>query len=390
MTSTAAARIRRRRERARRRAVIRRRRVALATIAGIAALAGIATGAGGDGTDEEPQVAAGPACPDSIAEHPRRLAGRLLVVRMEGEATPELVRAARRGDIGGVIVFPADDVDAEDVAAALEELQGAAVAGGNPPLLVMTDQEGGGASRFPEAPPRRAPAQLADLAAPRDSRLEGQAAGNFLAELGIGINLAPVLDVPASEASAMSLRAFGDAPDPVSRLGVAFARGLADEGVVAVPKHFPGLGRAEVSTDAAPVTIDAAERQLRSDLVPFAAAIAEGAEMIMTSHASYPAYEEGPATLSSEVVGGLLRGRLGFTGVVISDDLEAPGIVATGIEEGEAAVAAVEAGVDLALFALGGGDDARTALTRAIRTGRLSGDAVQEACARIVALSDGP
>lgn len=366
---------------------MRRRRAALAALATASALAGATVGAGGGtGTEENPD-AAGPVCPDEIAADPRRLAGRLLVVRMEGTATRELLTAARRGEIAGVIVFPGEGVDADDVAAGVERLQAAAGAGGNPPLLVMVDQEGGGASRFPLDPPQRTPMQLAAIGSPRDSRLEGQATGNFLADLGIGVNLAPVLDVPAAEDSAMALRAFGSQPAQVSRLGVAFAEGLMDEGVVAVPKHFPGLGRAEVTTDAAPVTIEAARPQLDRDLMPFREAFAAGAEMVMISLASYPAYgRDEPAVFSRAIVTDLLRGELGFSGVVLSDDLEASGVAATGIEEGEAAVAAVEAGVDLLLYALGGGADARQALLRAIRSGRLAGRA-REACARVVDLA---
>ncbi|HSI79875.1 MAG TPA: glycoside hydrolase family 3 N-terminal domain-containing protein [Solirubrobacterales bacterium] len=369
--------------------MIRRRRVAVGAIAALALIAGVAVGAGSDGDDapSEGEPAAGPACPPEVAGAPRLLAGQKLIVRMEDEATPELVEAARDGEIAGVIVFPVAISEPQDLVPEIRRLQRAASRGGHPPLLVMIDQEGGAASRFPLHPPQRYPALLAESGSRRDSRLEGQATGNFLAEIGVGIDLAPVLDVPASPDSAMALRAFGDTPRRVERLGVAFAEGLGDEGTVAVPKHFPGLGRAEVSTDGAPVTIDASRRQLRGDLVPFRAAIEAGVEMIMISLAAYPAYgSDAPAVFSPEVVGDLLRTELGFEGVTITDDLEAPGATGTGVDEGEAAVAAAAAGVDLLLFALGGGDDARLALARAIRRGRLDQSALEQSCARLVEL----
>jgi len=370
--------------------VIRRRRVALGTIAGLALIAGAVLGAGGGdggGAGEPPAAADAPACPQELAESPRRLAGAMLVVRMEDEATPELLAAAREGEIGGVIVFPVEVDDAAELEPEIERLQRAARRGGNLPLLVMIDQEGGGASRFPLQPPQRSPFQLADFGTARDSRLEGQATGNFLRRVGIGIDLAPVLDVPESESSAMALRAFGDTPQRVARLGVAFAEGLADERTVAVPKHFPGLGRTDVSTDAAPVTIDASRRQLRGDLVPFREAIARGAEMIMVGLAAYPAFgSERPASFAPEIVDGLLRGELGFDGVVITDDVEAPAISAAGTGEGRAAVAAATAGVDLVLLALGGGGDALPALARAIRRERVDPGSVAETCARLVEL----
>jgi beta-N-acetylhexosaminidase len=373
----------RRRARARRRPAIRRRRVAVGAVAGVSLALGLIVGAGAGGGERTEQPAiAGPICPPEIAAEPRRLAGQMLVVRMEDRATSELIRAARRGEIGGVIVFPTTG-EPRGLGAQIRRLQRAAHAGGNPPLLVMTDQEGGGVKRFPLAPPQRSPVDLGDESR-REALLEGQATGHFLAGLGIDVNLAPVLDIPSSQASAIAMRAFGSDPRRVSRLGVAFAEGLAEEGVIAVPKHFPGFGRAEVSTDVAAVTIAAPAHRLRRDLEPFRDAIEDGVEMIMVSLAVYPAYgTQRPAALSAEIVGGLLRRQLGFAGVVIADDLEAPAITDTGLDEDEVAIAAAQAGVDLLLFALGGGSDARPALTRAIRGDQLDAEGP---CARIVDL----
>lgn len=369
--------------------MVRRRQAAVALIAGLSAVAGIVVGAGADGDPPAQQpVAEGPSCPSSAASDPGGVAGQLLIVRMEDEATDELLRAARRGEIAGVIVFPPETSEPGDLRPEIRRLQEAARRGGNPPLLVMVDQEGGGVKRFPLAPPQRSPVQLAEFGARRDARLEGQATGNFLTGLGIDVDLAPVLDVPTSDDVAIALRAFGSEPGRVARLGLAFAAGLADEGAIPVPKHFPGLGRAEVSTDAAPVTIDASERQLRSDLVPFRDAIARDVEMIMVGLAVYPAYDEDrPAALSPTVVDDLLRARLGFDGVAISDDLEAPAISAAGIEPGEAAVGAANAGVDLLLFA--GEGNPHGALARALRRGRLDAESAEASCARVVALKEG-
>jgi beta-N-acetylhexosaminidase len=255
----------------------------------------------------------------------------------------------------------------------------------------MTDQEGGGVKRFPMAPPQRSPVQLGEDGSPGDARLEGQATGNFLAGLGIDVDLAPVLDVARTKSSAVVLRTFGSDEQRVSRLGLAFADGLADEGVIAVPKHFPGLGPATVSTDVAPVTIDARARALRRDLAPFSEAVSRGAEMIMVGLAVYPRYgAEAPAALSPEIVTELLRDRLGFEGVAITDDLEAPALEGVGIGEAQAAVDAAAAGADLLLFALGGGQEALPAVTRAMRRGELDLPAQLSSCARIVALKERP
>ena len=380
---------RQRRLEARRRTVIRRRRVAAAAVAGLASIAGAIVGsaAGGEDSPAGEPAASEPRCPPEIAADPRRLAGQTLVVRMEDEATDDLVRAARRGEIGGVIIFPVALDDPADLVPELERLQGASRRGGNPPLLVMTDQEGGGVKRFPTAPPQRAPVQLGESGTPRDSRLEGQATGNFLAGIGINVDLAPVVDVPELEESAMAPRAFGDEPGTVTRLGLAFGHGLREEGVEAAPKHFPGLGRATISTDAGAVTIEARRAQLRRDLAPFEKAVAQGFGLIMVGLAAYPALgSDQPAALSGELVDGLLREDLGFDGVAITDDLEAPAVTGAGYDERQAAVAASRAGVDLLLYALGGGEDALEGLVRAASRGRLESATLEASCARITAL----
>ena len=116
----------------------------------------------------------------------------------------------------------------------------------------------------------------------------------------------------------------------VSKVGVPFAQGLQDGGTVATAKHFPGLGRATVSTDDRPVTIAATSDQLQNDLLPFKAAVEAGVRMVMVSTASYPTLgAKKPAAFSPTIVKTLLRGHLGFDGVTITDDLESPAVTST-------------------------------------------------------------
>jgi len=302
---------------------------------------------------------------------------------MSGRATPALERAARHGLIGGVICFPPSGVAPADVSAEVERLQRAAASGGNPPLLVAVDQEGGEVKRFPDAAPQRSPAQLGDDGDATAAAAEGTDTGEFLAGVGANVDLAPVLDVPAP-GSFMASRAFSDEADVVADVGVSFADGLAAAGVAATAKHFPGLGLATVNTDLAPSAVDASRSQLRAGMEPFEAAIAAGIGLVMVSNAAYSAFDaDAPAGLSPRVVEGELRGRLGFEGVVITDDLQAPAIAAT-LPAPEAGVEAARAGSDVLLFA-SGADPApiHERLLDALQRGLLDRGAMEESYLRI-------
>ena len=381
-------RLARRAEERRRRseAVARRRRYALIAIALAAAVAGATVGAGSD-DDGDTRVAtdSAPACPDETATSVRRLVGQMLVVRMEGAATPGLVRAARSGEIGGVILFPPPEVDERVLRREIAALREAAEAGGSPAPLVMIDQEGGEVKRLPDAPPDRAPARVA-AAGEAAAFDEGAATGRALAELGIDVDLAPVFDLGPS-GSFIASRSFGATPAVVSEIALAFADGLRSAGVAATAKHFPGLGLAKVNSDTAPSVVAASRAQLAPGLEPFAAAIARPLELVMVANATYPAYDDArPASQSPKVISGLLRGELDYDGVVITDDLGAGALAQAGLDEAEAARGAMIAGADLLLFALSEGDDARASMLRALRSGEVDRSALLASCARVSAL----
>lgn len=351
---------------------------------------GAAVGSGGE---DGPQVSAAdpiPAqCAGSDPKAARAMAGQRLVVRTDARPDSKLLRRARDGEIAGVIVFPDTGEDADAVRAATKRLQAAAAEGGQPPLIVSTDQEGGIVKRFPEAPPQRAPSQLALDGDGQDAQLEGKATGTFLAGAGINVDLAPVLDVPTSTESVIYARAFGETAERVANLGLRFAAGLEKGGVLATAKHFPGLGRSVLNTDFAPSEVDASRRELRQDLRPFEQAIAQDVPLIMVGSASYPQLGgKGPAALDPKIVQGLLRERLGFEGVTISDDLQA-GAIEASLTPPRAAIAAASAGTDLLLFA---GDTAAGVLdplAASISSGKVEIEAAREACVRVVGLRSG-
>lgn len=273
-----------------------------------------------------------------------QLVGQHLLVRMKGSApSGSFLARIKRGEIGGVVLF-ADNYRSPNGARKLVvKLQAAARAGGQLPLLIAIDQEGGGVKRLP-GPPTEAPSKMASVP---EAYAQGLATGRYLHGLGIDLDLAPVLDVPASPRAFIASRAFSSNPSVVGSRGAAFAQGLIGGGVAASPKHFPGLGRLLRSTDYVPGRIKAGRGALERDLSPFRAVIDAGVPALMVGTASYPAYGSSlPAACSAQIVTGLLRNILGFQGVILSDDLNTPGVRPVAPFPGSV-IRAVKAGIDM-------------------------------------------
>jgi beta-N-acetylhexosaminidase len=285
--------------------------------------------------------------PDSVA----MLAGQALVVGFpEGPPPSELIQAARRGELGGFILFRRNLGSVAEVA----ELTGA-LARAFPddlPPFIGVDQEGGRVARLGPPvltlPPMRALGDVDDPALTRDA---AELLGRQLALLGFNVDFAPVLDVDTNpDNPVIGDRAFGRDVDTVVRHGRAFAAGLEAGGVAACGKHFPGHGDTDLDSHLAlPRLTHGPERLQRVELSPFAQLAAE-LPAIMTAHIVYAALDpQRPATLSPAVVTDLLRGELGYDGVVFSDDLEM-GAIAERHGPGEAACEAIAAGCDVALI----------------------------------------
>jgi beta-N-acetylhexosaminidase len=321
----------------------------------------------------------------------KRLIGQTIVAKL-GKKGPDqaLINRVRQGQVGGVIAF---ESDAQAMQADVKQLQAAASAGDNPPLLVMTDQEGGDVKRLPQGPPDVSPQDLGQSGDEGQAKDEGQKTGSFLRGLGVNVNLAPVLDVTQpTTANSIKSRTFGSDPATVAKVGVSFAEGLQDGGTVATAKHFPGLGRATVSTDDRPVSIAATTDQLQSDLEPFKAAVAAGVDMVMVSTASFPTLgSKKEAAFSPAIVNGLLRRQLGFDGVVITDDLEAPSVTGE-VSAALVGASALQAGDDLLLYAqhASASDRAFGSLISEVKSGHLNRAVVQDAYDRITSLKRSP
>jgi beta-N-acetylhexosaminidase len=270
-----------------------------------------------------------------------------------------LLALIRKGDVAGVIFFSDNVGTSAHIAAVVKQLQQANASPTNPvrlPLLLMTDQEGGVVRRL-DGPPTLSAKQIGQSRHPwNEATLEGGAAGSFMRGLGVNVDLAPVLDVFRTPGNFIDEfgRSFSSNPATVQKLGQLFATAMQQKGVAATVKHFPGLGAATRSqnTDERPVTLNVPLTQLRSvDERPYQAAVAAKVKLAMVSWAVYPALDKSfPAGLSSKVVLGELRNRLGFAGVTITDALEAGALKNFGGTANRAKLA-TKAGMDLLLCA---------------------------------------
>jgi beta-N-acetylhexosaminidase len=319
----------------------------------------------------------------------RRHVGQLAIVGFDGHDLPQDVRSlAREFDLGGVILF-ARNVEAPEQVADLSR-QAQALAS-ETPLWVSVDQEGGRVARlkrpFTEWPPM---ITLGRAGSAESDRLAARFARALAAELhavGISLDYTPVLDVLTNPTNpVIGDRALAGRADDVARLGTVIIRTLQGEGIAACGKHFPGHG--DTSTDShhelprlehGPDRLDAVE------LVPFKAAIAAGVASIMTAHILIPSLdEELPGTLSPAIVDGLLKKKLGYEGLVLSDDLEMKAISGR-YGHSDATVRAIAAGCDAVLMCAPRPEEQMAALEaviHAVEQGRIPLKRIEDALTR--------
>jgi beta-N-acetylhexosaminidase len=340
----------------------------------------------GTGPAMSPQVAAivnGMTLPDKV--------GQLLVLTVPGHTAADGgAGLVRRYHVGGVIYFGANIADAAQVAALSAGLQQAARS--QPPhlpLLIGTDQEGGIVSRLAGVT-TVFPGQMA-AGATRDPdlvRAQDQATGAAMRALGVNLDYAPVADVNVDPANpVIGIRSFGARPTLVSTMTAAAVDGFHQAGQVTVAKHFPGHGDTDVDSHTGLPVIHHTPRQWwRIDAPPFQAAIRAGVDEVMIGHIKVPALDDSgqPASLSPVIVTGLLRDRLGYQGVVVTDSLQMAGVL-QGHRPAQVAVQAVQAGCDQLLMP-GDPGVAYHALLSAVRHGRISPAQLDASVARIVSL----
>ena len=318
--------------------------------------------------------------------------GQLLMLGWAGNSAEQARETIRDLRPGGIILI--DNTDAQARATAINAALPRIVAEyGIAPVLIAIDHEGGSVQRIDDVPnlgssrdfARRGPTE-------REACERGLTHARQLRAMGFTMNLAPVLDVNNNPNNpVIGSRSYAADPELVATLGSAYVRGLQGGGVVAVGKHFPGHGNTGVDSHLQLPILDQTVDQLeRVELVPFRRAIAPPTDLaaIMSAHIVFPAVDpsRAPATLSRPVMTGLLRDRLGFDGLAVSDDMGAMKAITDNFTPTEAAVRAVQAGVDLLIV---GGDLARQQASRdgllaAVASGVISRDRLDEAVRRVL------
>jgi beta-N-acetylhexosaminidase len=277
--------------------------------------------------------------------------GQLLMVGIPGPRVDGVARELVRDlKVGGVILFARNIESPEQVWELTRDLQREALAATGRPLLLAVDQEGGRVQRL-KAPFTLIPAarDLGATSTPDEVERLARQVARELALVGLNVNLAPVLDVARSPACPQWDRSYGSDPETAANYGVAAISGYLSGGIIPVAKHFPGLGDTLADSHEILPLAQSGDPHREVDLLPFRQAVAAGVPMVMTAHLAVPEWEARPATLSPVALQVWLRRRLGFDGVIITDDLEM-GAIATKLPAPQGAKEALAAGADLLLI----------------------------------------
>jgi beta-N-acetylhexosaminidase len=336
-----------------------------------------------------PERTTGPAAPRSIADLARRLpleraVAQLFLVGMNGKDTSApMFLELRRLDLGGIVLDSRNYDSPQQLAGLVAALSAAAKSAGHIPPWVMAEQDGGDYSQFGDLPPSHAPG---DFHQPADAAAAMAQAATTLKALGLNGLLEPDLDV-AGAGSALGTQALAGDPALVSDYGTRVVTACRRLRLFCAAKHFPGIGAADTTTDVAPAQVGLSMAQLMDrDVKPFAAAITAGVPGIVVGEGLYqPDDFVTPAAMSSKIIGGLLRNRLRYGGLAITDDLANPGVSAFA-QVPDAAVAAINAGADMVYVSGGLGDQeaAYAAVLGAVRNGQIPEARARQALLRVL------
>lgn len=331
----------------------------------------------------------------------REKAAQVLLLAFDGTTlSPDTVQLLRESPPGGLLLLTRNVSDPRQLLALTMSAQAAVAAGGSEVgLLIAVDQEGGSVQRIHSGLPRIPAARdLGDDAALEEARLLAAETAAGLLELGVNTNLAPVADVVSDARSFLYKRTYSGDPTVVADFVATVTDAYAQKGVIVVVKHFPGHGCAPGDSHGGPVVSDVGEFDFATvHLPPFKAALSAGAEGVMMAHILVRAYDPVmPASLSSTVIEDVLRDGLGFSGLVVADDLEMAGAAvasaagentqAPNDDPGELAVLALAAGCDLLIST--GTLPRQTAMidaiVEAVESGRLSQSRLDHAVSRML------
>ncbi len=338
----------------------------------------------------------------TIDERIRRMSveekvGQLMIWTYAGtELTPATKRLFAKYQPGALIAFSRNIKSIPQIARFNAEAQKFAAYNMKAPFFLMVDQEGGSVTRVRVGTP--IPSALAVSKADDAKYIEefARSSAELLKAIGFNVNLAPVMDLSDPTADTfIANRSFGDDPEQVARAATAYARGIASAGLIPTAKHFPGHGGpVEDSHTTSPKKLASAEELERRDLIPFAQfAKSDFPKALMMAHIALPNIDDTglPATYSDVIITELLRGKMGYRGLVITDDLEMGGASISN-DIGERAVRAFVAGNDMLMLAGAPSNQKRAyeALLAAVKSGRISKSRLDESVRRIFEAKDRP
>ena len=322
---------------------------------------------------------------------PEDKVGQLLLLAWIGDSAEQARPALAELRAGG-IVFVQNTQSSAEAKAINDRLRQFARDANLVEPLITIDHEGGNVLRLKDVTQQAESNWAFAQTGPSDLQAceRGLAHAEALKKAGFTMNLAPVLDVNNNPANpVIGRRSYSDKPEVVARLGAAYVRGLQAGGIAAVGKHFPGHGNTSVDSHLGLPSLPQTIQELdRIELVPFRSAIEAGIAGIMSAHIVFPSVDPtgAPATLSRSVMTGLLRGQLGFKGLAVSDDMGAMKAITDNYAPGEAAVKAVQAGVDFLILSseLANQRLAREGLLAAVADGRIAPERLDEAVRNVL------
>ncbi|WP_405159189.1 beta-N-acetylhexosaminidase [Paenibacillus sp. FSL H8-0283] len=317
--------------------------------------------------------------------------GQMILAGVQGTTLDDQAKQMITDQKVGGIIFYANNVSTlEGTAKFVQSIKEANQS--NPvPIFMSVDQEGGKVSRMPETvesiPSSRKVGETKDSAL---AETMGELLARQVQLAGFNVDFAPVLDVNSNPKNpVIGDRSFGSSAELVSRMGIAEMKGLRNEGIIPVVKHFPGHGDTSVDSHLDLPVVNKTEKQLAElEWIPFQAAVKEQVEAVMVAHILFPKLDpDHPASLSDVIIGEHLRGKFNYDGVVITDDLSM-GAIAKNYKLDQATLATVKAGSDILLVAHSY-ESAKTifdTLISAVKSGKITESRIDESVYRILAL----
>ena len=317
--------------------------------------------------------------------------GQMIVAGFNGtDVNEELINLVNTNKVGGVILFKRNIETSEQLKKLNNNIDGL---NKEIPLFISVDEEGGRVNRLPSDMENFPSAREVGLKIDKDYAYNnGKSIGESLKVTGFNMNYAPVLDIFSNpKNTVIGDRAFGSDVETVSTMGIATMKGIEEEGIISVIKHFPGHGDTSVDSHyGLPIVYKTLEELEIFELIPFKKAIKEGCKAIMVSHILLDKIDkQNPSSMSETVVTDILREQLGFDGVVITDDMEM-GAITENFTVEDACVQSIIAGCDIVLIGSGNESIYNTiqAIKDSILNGKITEERINESVVRIIKLKN--